>query len=413
MLVKILLPKRANREWRRLLSQITLVRPMKPFASLSLAFMQEVSKVLMIRERSLNSELKKLTHWTNKAHLMKIYQDYKAKRQDRFLLPRGVVLHFTPANIDSLFVYSWFMSLLMGNSNVIRLSRNKSPQITLLLEVLNNVLSQKRFRPIQERSLIVSYGHQQEITKELSQRCHVRVIWGGDQTIREIRAVSLPSRAIEIVFADRFSIAAIKAETVLAASAREVNKLAKNTYHDTLFFTQKGCFSPKLFFWIGKKKAINNAKQRFWSAIEKLASQEEIDWPKGIGIARMTTGYRYAAEGIADELSTVSTKFPYRIHLQKVKKNLREIHSGGGIFLEAEKTSLMAILELIVPKDQTLSVYGFSGHELKRFASQLSGYGLDRIVPIGQASNFQVVWDGYDLFTYFTREVTINALKER
>lgn len=406
--MEILLPKGKKRELPQLINRLTLAKPMKPFEDLSLAFIKEIPRAIIKKKMLSDLELRQLAHWTDKANLKKIYQSYEARRQGRIWLPRGLVLHFTPANIDSLFIYSWLLSLLIGNSNIIRLSRNRTPQIILLLDMLNSILGQKRFKPIRERNLIVSYGHEQAITEELSQYCRVRVIWGGDEAIKQIRAVALPPMATEVVFADRFSMAALKASAVLDASAREINKLARNIYYDTFFFTQRGCFSPKLVFWIGKNRAIDNAKNRFWAAVEKLASQEKIDWQKGIGIARMSSGYRYAAEGMADKLSTASTGFPYRIHIQKFKKNLREIHSGGGLFLEAEKPSLTEILQLLVSKDQTLSVYGFSKKELQKFASQLSGLGLDRIVPIGQTFDFQAVWDGYDLFTYYTREVTVS-----
>ena len=65
------------------------------------------------------------------------------------------------------------------------------------------------------------------------------------------------------------------------------------------------------------------------------------------------------------------------------------------------------ILKIIDSKDQTLAVYGFAKKDLEGFAWQLGGYGLDRIVQIGQALDFSTVWDGYDLFTYFTREITV------
>ncbi|MFC6804089.1 acyl-CoA reductase [Deinococcus caeni] len=37
-------------------------------------------------------------------------------------MPRGLVFHVPPANVDTIFIYSWLMSVLAGNRNVIRLS---------------------------------------------------------------------------------------------------------------------------------------------------------------------------------------------------------------------------------------------------------------------------------------------------
>src|SRR5229473_1854189 len=36
--------------------------------------------------------------------------------------PRGLVFHVPPANVDTIFVYSWALSALAGNRNVVRIS---------------------------------------------------------------------------------------------------------------------------------------------------------------------------------------------------------------------------------------------------------------------------------------------------
>ena len=61
------------------------------------------------------------------------------------------------------------------------------------------------------------------MTARLSASCDVRVIWGGDGTVRTIRATPLPPHATELTFPDRSSIAAIRtaAYTELTATARE------------------------------------------------------------------------------------------------------------------------------------------------------------------------------------------------
>ena len=50
-----------------------------------------------------------------------------------------------------------------------------------------------------------------DINDYLSSMCDLRVIWGGDETIRNLRMSPLPARATEIVFADRYSLAVIDA----------------------------------------------------------------------------------------------------------------------------------------------------------------------------------------------------------
>jgi hypothetical protein len=42
-------------------------------------------------------------------------------------------------------------------------------------------------------------------------------------------------------------------------------------------------------------------------------------------------------------------------------------------------------------------------------AAELSGRGVDRIVPFGSALTFSAIWDGYDLLAEFSRLVTVQA----
>ena len=48
-------------------------------------------------------------------------------------------------------------------------------------------------------------------------------------------------------------------------------------------------------------------------------------------------------------------------------------------------------------KIQTLTYFGFKKNELEKFIYLNKPNGIDRIVPIGRALEFNEVWDGYDL----------------
>lgn len=68
-------------------------------------------------------ELVALGFWTRHAALERLRADFtKLSDGESVLVPRGVVLHFPPANVDTMFVYSAVLSLLTGNKNIVRLS---------------------------------------------------------------------------------------------------------------------------------------------------------------------------------------------------------------------------------------------------------------------------------------------------
>ena len=56
---------------------------------------------------------------------------------------------------------------------------------------------------------------------------------------------------------------------------------------------------------------------------------------------------------------------------------------------------------------QTLSYFGFTKTEMNSMIQEIGSDGIDRIVPIGQALNFDTFWDGYDLIRTLTRTVVV------
>ncbi|MGD8189312.1 acyl-CoA reductase [Brevibacillus ginsengisoli] len=404
----ILLPNDQQLAWSSIVQDLLACHPLPPFHSTTIRFIDEVSRtILLSKSHRRFPELLSMAHWMRGFHLQEIKQNFETKRNNRILVPRGLVLHFAPSNVDSIFMYSWFVSLLVGNKNMIRLSRNRTEQMTLLLTILNNVLIKDEFSELRKRVVIISYEHNDTITRELSSLCDVRVIWGGDETIRQIRSIPLPPNATELCFTGKFSICAIHAATILDSTDEDLNQLVQKFMNDAFWFDQLACSSPKLVIWIGEQDQTVKAKARFWNLVKNRLDTTTLHWGSEVGITRMITGYSYALQGLGDQLSTSKTDLPYRVHITSLTNEIREKHCGGGLFLEMELPSLFKLIPLLTRKDQTLAVFGFDREELRSFATQLGGYGIDRIVEVGHSLDFQLTWDGYDLLLYLTREITI------
>jgi len=126
-------------------------------------------------------------------------------------LSRGGALHFAPGIVDTIFLYFALLAILTGNRNVVRISSRPSPQIDLLMEVLNQLFADPAHDAVANQLLIVRYGHDDLITAALSAVCDLRVIWGGDQTVQTIRALPLRPRARDVNFPNRRSLATLSA----------------------------------------------------------------------------------------------------------------------------------------------------------------------------------------------------------
>ena len=62
---------------------------------------------------------------------------------------------------------------------------------------------------------------------------------------------------------------------------------------------------------------------------------------------------------------------------------------------------------MVNEKYQTLVYYGLSPIQLSEFVVNNQLRGIDRIVPVGQALDIDVIWDGYDLVRTLSRIVDV------
>lgn len=406
--MEFLVPVSGSCLLEKTLPEMATAQPLLPFADVSVDFVDAVSRRILsdtgIQEWS---ELLTVAHWMRKAHLVEMRRPFADDRG--FRLARGIVVHFAPSNVDTIFLYSWFLSLLAGNLNVVRISRSRRPPVECLLSILNEVLDQPRFRELSARNVIVSYEHDQETTCDLCSHCAVRVLWGGDRTVNWLRQVPLPPLATELVFPDRFSLAAFLARAVNEATDQQLNTLIHKFFADTFSFDQMACSSPRLVLWTGTRVEIEQAKERFWPQFRHYTEEKRISYPPVIGINRLAAVYAYAATGQADNVDRewMTQAPPVRMRLSDSAGDFRGLHCGAGLFLERDFDSLRDVPTILTAKDQTLSYFGYSAAELADLANRLPARSIDRMVPVGRALEFSPTWDGVDLFQAFTRQVEI------
>jgi hypothetical protein len=354
-------------------------------------------------------ELLALAHWFRGARLRELQARREPRDSSSLSLGRGLAFHLAPANVDSIFMYSWLLSALAGNTNIVRVSRTPSPQVDWLVATLQATLADPAVGAAMDgRFLLLTYAHDAEVTRLISQSAQVRVVWGGDATVAAVRAIPLRPTATELVFADRFSAAALQAASVLAADEAALRQLAGAFYNDTFWFAQQACSSPRVVHWIGNAQEIGAARARFWPALGAELARRAPANTEAMTMARVVAAFDYAARG-AVTVEDAPTAFPLRLQLQRpLDTQLRGLHCGNGLFLEQSLQALADLAQQLDDRDQTLAVFGFNPGELQAFAAALPPRALDRIVPVGQALDFDVVWDGVDLLAAFGRQVRLN-----
>jgi hypothetical protein len=353
-------------------------------------------------------ELAALGHWFRKARLLEMARTYCKPVVGQFPVGRGLAFHLAPSNVDSVFMYSWLISLLAGNTNLVRVSQKGGPQQDFLTSVLQETVGIAEYADVADRFVLLTYEHDAGITEQISEACMVRVIWGGDATVRTIRAIPLRPMATELCFADRFSAAALSADAVLNADETAFKKMIQGFYNDVFWFGQQACSSPRMVVWVGTVSDVDAAKRRFWPALTAEAKARGSENSPAMVMARLGAAFEYAAYGLAESSTAISiADFPAKLELTASSlNNIREIHCGNGLFVQMRAQTLAALGTKLTDKEQTLSVFGFEDQDYLDLISTLPPRALDRIVPVGTALAFDPVWDGQELLTSFTRLIT-------
>ena len=381
-------------------------KTVSPFNENTISFASLFSRYLLRDpEAKLKPELVALAYWMRKTNILQLKEKFHQKSEFP-LLPRGLAFHIAPSNVDTIFIYSLFLSIFCGNTNVVRLSSTLNPQVELLIRVLNECFNESP--EVARQVLLIRYDHNDEITADFSAQSDLRIIWGGDETIRRIRRFPLPPHAKELTFADRFSLSVIGSQAYLDYEHKD--KLTSAFYNDSYLFNQMACSSPRLVCWVDENEAVSIAAQTdFWHRLESYVMRQQPDIASAALMDKYLSQCIYAIETDGANSAPSASKFIARMQLSDGCKLKRELHKGNGLFLEVHLKELAGLLKILDRKDQTMTAFGFSSDVLTAFVVDNLPKGIDRIVPFGEALAFSSLWDGYDLLLEMTRSVSIKT----
>lgn len=402
-LVQTLVPKPGVADLDEVLTRLQRATVTVPFAAARIDFVADLARALSRRGRGM-PETQALAFWMRKAELNRLAADFRKLESDHLLLmPRGTVFHVPPANVDTLFVYSLVLSLLVGNRNIVRLSSRATDQSSLILDTLNDVLGEHP--EVAAATTMITYGHDDTVTAAISSACDVRVIWGGDATVVTIRQAPLPPHATELAFPDRFSMAAIGTSAYLDLDLDERHALAEKFFNDAYWFDQLGCSSARLLIWVGEGDT-DAAAADFHARLRRIVAEKGYVADTSAAIAKIGQSMRTIID------ADVTSYTPYDNNLTVLDvaafPDVRGEFCGAGLFYQLHADNLFELVPHIRRADQTLATFGIAHDQLREFAIALTGRGIDRIVPFGQALQFDRIWDGHDLLQDFTRKVTID-----
>lgn len=259
--IKILFPKDCKDSINHIESMANL-KTLNIFNNEVCEFLSALSKMILSdKECKAYPDIISFGFFIRASNLLRLKSQYESNLDSR--LGRGLSFHIAPSNVPINFAFSLIASLLAGNANVVRVSSKDFAQTRIICRLLSQIHSR-----LKKYICIVQYPHEREINDFLSLLADNRIIWGGDSTISILRLSSLKPRAIELSFANRYSLCVIDSKSVLNLDSKALQKLAQDFYNDTYLYDQNACSSPRLIFWLGEAEL---ARKRFWEAIYDYA----------------------------------------------------------------------------------------------------------------------------------------------
>lgn len=376
--------------------------PWPVFSDAAVDFLAALSEEILHSPLRRTPEIAAFGFWCRRARLEQLKRRHECA-QER--MGRGVVFHIAPSNVPMMFAYTYAIGLLAGNANIVRLS-DRSPEESLsLCRVMYTVLQRPEFSGVRQRTALIRYPREDAITAEYVAHCDARVVWGGDATVRSLRAMPMPAHAVELTFPDRWSLACFSRRSMSEKTDDELRELAHRFYNDTYLMDQNACSSPQLIAWVDDG-GPEETRERWWRAVAEEAVREY-----DLSAYRVARKYERLCLAVMDEpnVARVTRYCGNRLYVASLsglpEQPVDRLRGGFGFFFEAEVESLRVLLPLLGEKVQTLCVEGFDKEALIRELVENHVLGVDRIVPLGQAMEMDTVWDGKDLIASLSRMI--------
>jgi len=335
--------------------------------------------------------------WIREGNLANIKKSYNVKNE--LYIGRGLVFHVVPSNVPTNFIYSLTFGLLSGNSNIIKLPEKNFIQIDLLLGLIQKILKNKNFIKLKNNMMFLRYNKKHhDITKYISLNSDVRIVWGGDKTVMEIKKFPTKPTAIDINFPDKYSLCIIDTNDLKI----NFKKLVNNFYNDTFLYDQNACSSPHLVLWYGKK--TYEFKKIFWNELSKIVKLK-YDFPRINNLEKLEKKF-FDQSSLTKNIKIYDVnKILMIATFSKLIQNIDTYRGKWGYFYEHDLKNLREINKICNSKFQTLTFFSDKKSDLFKFLKKNYFSGISRIVPVGSALEMNLNWDGNDIIRILSKKI--------
>lgn len=314
--------------------------------------------------------------------------------------PLGVVGHWPAGNIEIQPILSMTCALLGGNSSIVRVPSGLVEATRLIMEALEQADSQGA---LLDRLYLGHFSHSDiDFHEAMARSVDGAMIWGGEDAVRQVRALPFPHWARVVVFGPRLSIAAMDAANWTDKNDRQ--SWCRRIARDVWQFDQQACSSPQTLFLEGNGTVH---PVEFVEELKRAFEEENRAHPRTEIEPSLTSAIcRARSSWLLDHIANraVFPQSPDWTILLGKGTTIPEPTQGRTLSVLVADD----LMEVVSRFDGTVQTLGLAVKDpLKEqlLAEAAGRHGVDRIVRLGQMHVFGSPWDGTDLIRPMTRLV--------
>jgi Acyl-CoA reductase (LuxC) len=314
--------------------------------------------------------------------------------------PVGVVGHWPAGNIEIQPILSMTCALLGGNASIVRVPRGLVTQTHEVMQVLGRVddkclLTRRIFMPVFDHN-------RRDLHESMARAVDGAMVWGGQESVSQVRALPFAHWARLAVFGPRLSVAAMDADSWCNPTEREswCRRIAREVWQ----FDQQACSSPQTLFL---EKSSDHCPCEFVQALKAAFETENRLHPRQTGQAALTSSICQARAFWLLKNEGNRAIFPEAPDWTILLGRGSEIPqpTQGKTLTVLEVDSLVDVIEKFDGNVQTIGLAMADAEREKKVASLAARRGVDRIVKLGHMHVFTPPWDGVDLIRPMVRMV--------
>jgi len=355
-----------------------------------------------------------LSNWLGKGNLTKILnknlgsleilKDFIGEGRKKVKAqPRGLVCHYIAGNVPTLGLFSLIQSILVGNSNIV-----KVPPVSqfTFLELLK-ILEKTEYNGIKGADILKSVAvihipiTDDASNLKLSLTADARVMWGGEIAIDAISKTAKMTHCDDIIFGPKYSFGVMDKK---AQESEDFPKLVRQFVNDIIIFDQAACSSPQVIFFEKGAWNLRHIGQKFEEEFQRAVKT----FPKILVdqyLASKIINIR-AEYALSPEKDIICSKENDWTVLMDKTVQLEEPVQSRTIFLK-EIESVMDCVDLITHRIQTIGIAIYDKEKLMNFTDAVTYKGVARCVLPGQMNFYDSPWDGIYFLNRLVRWVTL------